>query len=131
MSGSNLNLMLIAVTQLTSTDELMMQNELGIQNSLKSSVLELAKNSFEAGLHGVVCSAQDTFEIKNHINNNFLCVTPGIRPSGTKSNDQKRIMTPNEAIKNGSNHLVIGRPITEANDPKQAYENIIKEISNV
>ncbi|MBY0518695.1 MAG: orotidine-5'-phosphate decarboxylase [Bacteriovoracaceae bacterium] len=118
---------LIAVTQLTSTSESMMQSELKISGSLMECVLDYAKLTKNNGLHGVVCSAQEAQAIKKVCGPDFLCVTPGIRPKGVVAHDQKRLMTPNEALANGADYLVVGRAITEAKDPALALENLFKE----
>ena len=118
---------LIAVTVLTSLSEEHL-NEIGIKD-LSKQVLTLAELSSECELDGVVCAATDVKAIKNKIGKDFIAVTPGIRPSDSDVNDQTRISTPLEAIKNGSDYLVIGRPITKSDDPRSALENIIQEIS--
>ena len=122
------NSLLIAVTQLTSTTELMIQKEQLIEKTMKDSVLHLAKLTHEANLNGVVCSANDVAFIKENTHSSFLCITPGIRPKGEDAHDQKRIMTPKNAISNGSDYLVIGRPITKSLNPREAFENILKDI---
>ncbi|MDH5231720.1 MAG: orotidine-5'-phosphate decarboxylase [Gammaproteobacteria bacterium] len=107
---------LIAVTVLTS----MGQNdldEIGITRSLEDQVSHLALLSQQAGLDGVVCSAQESKLLRNQVDHDFLLVTPGIRPIGSEKDDQKRIVTPEDAIKNGSDYLVVGRPITRAQQP--------------
>lgn len=115
---------LIAVTQLTSTTEEMMQNELRIAGSLIECVTSYAKLAHAAGLHGVVCSAQEAAAIKLVCGPQFLCVTPGIRPPGGEAHDQKRLMTPVDAIRAGADYLVIGRAITQAHDPAKALEEL-------
>jgi orotidine-5'-phosphate decarboxylase len=115
---------LIAVTQLTSTTEEMMQKELRISGSLIVCVTSYAKLAHNAGLHGVVCSAQEASAIKLVCGSNFLCVTPGIRPPGGDAHDQKRLMTPIDAIRAGADYLVVGRAITQANDPAHALEEL-------
>ena len=118
--------LLIAVTVLTSLSEDSL-NEVGIKD-LSEQVLRLAKLTSECDLNGVVCASTDVKAIKNRFGRDFITVTPGIRPSDSKVNDQNRISTPSEAVKNGSDYLVIGRPITESEDPTKALEKIIKEI---
>ena len=103
-------------------------NEIGLKD-LSKQVLKLAELSNECELNGVVCAPTDVKAIKNNIGNDFIAVTPGIRPSDSNVNDQTRISTPIEAIKNGSDYLVIGRPITQSDDPISALESIIQEIS--
>ncbi|WP_239254408.1 orotidine-5'-phosphate decarboxylase [Listeria ilorinensis] len=118
---------LIAVTQLTSTSESEMQQEQGIQMSLLDSVLQYSRLSYEAGLDGVVCSAFEAQAIKQTTAADFLCVTPGIRLQKGGTDDQKRVMTPSEARQNGASQIVVGRPITQAEDPAAAYEQVLKE----
>lgn len=118
---------LIAVTQLTSTTEEMMQQEQLIQKSLMESVVHYAQVSKDAGLDGVVCSAWETELIKKSTVSDFLCITPGIRPSGSVYGDQKRVATPQLAKELGSSYIVVGRPITQAEDPLKAYLEIKKQ----
>ena len=118
--------LLIAVSVLTSLSEDSL-NEVGIKD-LSAQVLRLAELTKECDLNGVVCASTDVKAIKNRFGKDFITVTPGIRPNDSKVNDQNRISTPSEAVKNGSDYLVIGRPITESEDPTKALEKIIKEI---
>lgn len=118
---------LIAVTQLTSTSEAIMQAEQNIQSSLQASVVHYAQMTADAGLDGVVCSAQEVELIRKATNEDFICLTPGIRPAGAAIGDQKRVMTPAEARAIGSSYIVVGRPITQAADPVQAYQEIFEE----
>lgn len=118
---------LIAVTQLTSTSEAQMQEFQNIQTSLQESVIHYAKKTAEAGLDGVVCSAQEVQVIKQATNPDFICLTPGIRPTGVAVGDQKRVMTPADAYQIGSDYIVVGRPITQAEDPVAAYYAIKEE----
>lgn len=118
---------LIAVTQLTSTSEEQMQSDQNIQTSLQESVVHYARLADRAGLDGVVCSAQEVGLIKEATQAGFICLTPGIRPAGSASGDQKRIMTPRQAAEIGSSYIVVGRPIIQAEDPFQAYQAIKKE----
>ncbi len=118
---------LIAVTQLTSTSEAQMQEFQNIQTSLQESVIHYAKKTAEAGLDGVVCSAQEVQVIKQATKPEFICLTPGIRPAGAAVGDQKRVMTPADAYKIGSDYIVVGRPITQAEDPVVAYHAIKDE----
>ena len=118
---------LIAVTQLTSTSERQMQDFQNIQTSLQESVIHYAKKTAEAGLDGVVCSAQEVQLIKEATNPDFICLTPGIRPAGAAVEDQKRVMTPADAYQIGSDYIVVGRPITQAEDPVAAYHAIKDE----
>lgn len=126
----NSNGILIGVTQLTSTDQQTLNQQLLIPGVLPEAVLSYARNTKEAGLAGVVCSALEVTMIKKHLGDDFKCITPGIRPKGSTSHDQKRVMTPKEAITVGSDYLVIGRAITNADSPKTAFQNIIKDITN-
>ena len=118
--------LLIAVTVLTSLSEDSL-NEVGIKD-LSEQVLRLAELTNECDLNGVVCASTDVKAIKNRFGKGFITVTPGIRPNNSKVNDQNRISTPSEAVKNGSDYLVIGRPITESENPTKALEKIIEEI---
>ena len=98
-------------------------------DNLDDQVLRLTSLAKDCGLDGVVCSSSDTASVKREFGEEFLAVTPGIRPSGSSLDDQSRVSTPSEAINNGSDYLVIGRPITGSADPKRALEEIYKEIS--
>ena len=118
---------LIAVTQLTSTSEEQMRDFQNIQTSLQESVIHYAKKTAEAGLDGVVCSAQEVKLIKEATSKDFICLTPGIRPAGAAVGDQKRVMTPADAYHIGSDYIVVGRPITQATDPVAAYHAIKDE----
>lgn len=119
----------LGVTMLTSTDEETMHRELLIENNLPLSqvVLSYATLAQKAGLNGVVCSALEVEMIKKKIGNEFITVTPGIRPKGFESDDQKRIVSPKDARKLGSDYIVVGRPITKASNPLTAYKNIKNE----
>ena len=118
--------LLIAVTLLTSLSENSIQ-EIGL-NNLSEQVLRLAKLSHECELDGVVCASSDTVIIKKEFGKEFITVTPGIRPDQSNLNDQSRVSTPSEAVKNGSDFLVIGRPIIESDDPAGALKDIYKQI---
>lgn len=115
---------IIGVTQLTSTDERQVKEEQLIQASLQQSVLHYAKLTKDAGLDGVVCSVQEAAIISEVCGPEFLKVTPGIRLPENDTQDQKRIATPEEARKEGSTHIVVGRAITGASDPRAAYKQI-------
>lgn len=119
--------LLIAVTQLTSTDEEAMKHDLLIEKPLVDVVLHYAKMTREAGLDGVVCSAQEAEGIHSVCGDDFVTVTPGIRFADSQKGDQKRVMTPAEANKIGSNYIVVGRPITQADDVVSAYERCCSE----
>ena len=119
--------LLIAVTVLTSMDAHGLR-ETGINQTPAERVLELAKLTQNSGLAGVVCSAQEAQLLKQQLGSEFILVTPGIRPAFASVGDQKRIMTPAQAIAAGSDYLVIGRPITQAEDPMHALGLIEAEI---
>ena len=118
---------LIAVTQLTSTTESTMQMEQLIPVTLIESVMNYAQVAFEAGADGVVCSALEVEAINQKLPQSFLKVTPGIRLASNDLNDQKRVTTPSIAHKLGSTHIVVGRPITQDVNPREAYDLIMKE----
>ena len=118
---------LIAVTILTSLDNDDL-SIMGIDISTKNLVSNLAKLAKESGLSGVVCSSEEIKMVRESCGNNFKIIVPGIRPEGSNKNDQKRVMTPKEAIILGADHLVIGRPITESKDPKNTVIEIVKSI---
>lgn len=119
--------LLIAVTQLTSTSEEVMQKELLISETLPDTVIKYAKNTKEAGLDGVVCSPRESEMIHQACGEEFFTITPGIRFADAKNDDQVRVTTPAEAKKLGSNFIVVGRPITRAEDPKAVYERCLSE----
>ena len=122
--------MLIAVTQLTSTDDDMLKNELLIGASMNDTILKYAENAAEAGLDGVVCSPLEAGMISDHfdkLGKEFMTVTPGIRFAGGSVDDQKRITTPRQARERGSDYIVVGRPITAAADPVAAYRRCVNE----
>ncbi|MCW8936159.1 MAG: orotidine-5'-phosphate decarboxylase [Gammaproteobacteria bacterium] len=120
--------LLIGVTVLTSMSQQDL-NELGVTNTPAEQALNLATLAQESGLHGVVCSAQEAPLMRNNLTKDFLLVSPGIRPAGSKADDQRRIMTPLDAINAGSNYLVIGRPITKSDKPIDTLRTINSEIS--
>ncbi len=119
--------MLIAVTQLTSTDEERMQKELYINRSLEETVMHYAENAKTAGLDGVVCSPLESEKVHSVCGTDFVTVTPGIRFADGDKGDQVRITTPARAKEIGSDYIVVGRPITQADDPVAAYERCIEE----
>ena len=119
--------MLIAVTQLTSTDEERMQKELYINKSLEETVMHYAQNARTAGLDGVVCSPLESERVHDACGNSFVTVTPGIRFADSEAGDQVRITTPARAREIGSDYIVVGRPITQAADPVAAYERCVEE----
>ncbi|HIW32498.1 MAG TPA: orotidine-5'-phosphate decarboxylase [Candidatus Paenibacillus intestinavium] len=118
----------IAVTQLTSTSQQVMNDEIGIAGTVEDAVLSYARLTQLAGLDGVVASPSEVIAIKNACGQAFQTITPGIRPVGAAQNDQSRIMTPSEALRQGTDYMVIGRPITAATDPRLAIESIIEEL---
>lgn len=118
---------MIAVTVLTSHDEASLAS-IGVSDNLDTEVLRLAKLTQNAGFDGIVCSPSDLGVIRTELRESFLTVTPGIRPSFAQKNDQVRIMTPKKAIQEGASYLVIGRPITQADNPMEALEKIEAEL---
>ncbi len=118
---------LLAVTQLTSTNQEQIQREQGILTSLESSVIHYAQLAQQSGLAGVVCSALEVLQIKANTAQDFICLTPGIRPVGTVMGDQKRVVTPGKAKRIGSDYIVVGRAITNAVNPYEAYTKIKNE----
>ena len=125
----NKEVLIIAVTILTSLSEEEIVQTFNSGYSLKELALNLAKLTNEAGLNGVVCSPWDASEIKKVCGKDFKTVCPGVRPKWSATNDQERIMTPKEAIMNGCDFLVIGRPITKHEDPKAAFRMILDEVN--
>ena len=119
--------MLIAVTQLTSTDQESMTNDLLINEPIDKVVMHYAHNAMEAGLDGVVCSPLEAGKVHDTCGKNFVTVTPGVRFADGEVGDQKRVMTPAQAKEIGSDYIVVGRPITAAADPVAAYERCVKE----
>lgn len=118
---------LLAVTQLTSTDEARMQQELLIGESLEQTVVHYAQNAAAAGLDGVVCSPLEAGRIHAACGAGFLTVTPGVRFAGGDAGDQKRVTTPAQARALGSDYIVVGRPITRADDPAAAWRRCCAE----
>ena len=122
--------LLIAVTVLTSMDQAAL-NEVGVSGELQDQVLRLALLTEQSGLDGVVCSAQEAPMLRSKVAQDFCLVTPGIRPATASKDDQSRIVTPADALRQGSSYLVIGRPITQAADPIKALQAIHAEISSL
>ena len=118
---------LIAVTQLTSTDQDSMENDLLIKDPIDQVVMHYASCAKDAGLDGVVCSPLEAGKVHERCGDNFVTVTPGVRFADGDMGDQKRVMTPAEAKRIGSDYIVVGRPITAAEDPVAAYERCCKE----
>ena len=119
--------MLIAVTQLTSTDQESMENDLLIKEPIDKVVMHYAHNAKLAGLDGVVCSPLEAEKVHTTCGKDFVTVTPGVRFADGDIGDQKRVMTPAEAKKIGSDYIVVGRPITAADDPVAAYNRCVNE----
>ena len=119
--------LLIAVTQLTSTDQESMENDLLIREPIDKVVMHYAANAKKAGLDGVVCSPLEAGKVHEICGDEFLTITPGVRFADGDIGDQKRVMTPAEAKKIGSDYIVVGRPITAAEDPVAAYNRCVKE----
>ncbi|MDD6919854.1 MAG: orotidine-5'-phosphate decarboxylase [Eubacteriales bacterium] len=119
--------LLIAVTQLTSTSEEVMKEDILIDRSIDDVVVSYAKNAKECGLDGVVCSAKEADMVHKHCGNDFLTVTPGIRFTDDEKGDQKRVVTPAMAKEIGSNFIVVGRSITKADNPVEAYNRCCKD----
>jgi len=119
--------LLIAVTQLTSTSQESMENDLLIKDPIDEVVMHYASNAKKAGLDGVVCSPLEAGKVHERCGSEFLTITPGVRFADGDIGDQKRVMTPAEANKIGSDYIVVGRPITAAEDPVAAYERCVAE----
>lgn len=119
--------LLIAVTQLTSTDQESMENDLLIKEPIDKVVMHYAANAKKAGLDGVVCSPLEAGKVHEICGTDFLTVTPGVRFADGDTGDQKRVMTPAQAKEIGSDYIVVGRPITAAEDPVAAYNRCISE----
>ncbi len=121
--------LVVAVTQLTSTSQNILREELLIHTSMDETILHYAKNAKEAGLDGIVCSPLEASLIKKELGSGFITVTPGIRFEGSDAEDQVRVTTPSDAGKTGTDYIVVGRPITQALDPVQAYSRCLKEFT--
>ncbi len=120
--------LILAVTILTSHDQVSL-HEIGLERSIQEQVVRLATLAAAAGIHGVVASPQEILPLRQTIDNpNFVILTPGVRPAGAALNDQKRVMTPGAAVLAGADYLVIGRPITSAENPAAAAQKISEEI---
>lgn len=117
----------IAVTQLTSTSEERMKEELLINSSINDTIVHYAKNVKKAGLDGVVCSPLEAGMVKNAVGMDFITVTPGVRFNDGEKGDQVRVTTPKKAKEIGTDFIVVGRPITQAKDPVEAYYRCVKE----
>lgn len=119
----------LGVTVLTSLDGSDLE-ALGIRDGVPAQVVRLAGMAQEAGLAGVVCSAQEVPEIRRACGDSFMLVTPGIRPAGQQAGDQKRVMTPGDAVRAGIDFIVVGRPITAADDPVAAVRSVVAEMAS-
>lgn len=119
--------LIIAVTQLTSTDQETMENEILIHEPIDEVVMKYAENVKKAGLDGVVCSPLEAGKVHERCGKDFITVTPGVRFADGDVGDQKRVMTPAQAKEIGSDYIVVGRPITQAADPVAAYERCLAE----
>ena len=119
--------LLIAVTQLTSTDQESLEQDLWIEKPMADVVMHYASNAAKAGLDGVVCSPLEAEAVHNTCGKSFLTITPGVRFADGDIGDQKRVMTPAQAKEIGSDYIVVGRPITAAPDPVAAYERCVAE----
>ena len=119
--------MLIAVTQLTSTDQESMERDILIREPIDKVVMHYAQTAKNAGLDGIVCSPLESGKVHEACGSDFVTVTPGVRFAENDSGDQKRVMTPAEAKRIGSDYIVVGRPITAAADPVAAYERCVRE----
>ena len=120
--------LLIAVTQLTSTDQERMEKELLIEKPLAEVVMHYASLARQAGLDGIVCSPLEAGKAHERCGANFLTVTPGVRFAGGDAGDQRRVTTPEKARELGSDYIVVGRPITQADDPAAAFDAIVAEL---
>lgn len=119
--------LIIAVTQLTSTDQEAMENEILIHEPIDEVVMKYAENAKKAGLDGIVCSPLEAGKVHERCGKDFITVTPGVRFADGEIGDQKRVMTPEAARKIGSDYIVVGRPITQAEDPVAAYRRCVKD----
>lgn len=122
--------LLIGVTVLTSMEQSDLAG-IGLNVAPQEQVIRLATLTKNAGLDGVVCSAQESSLLKSELGQEFKLVTPGIRPAGSEQGDQRRIMTPVDAIQSGSDYLVIGRPITQASNPAEVLKSINESLSKM
>lgn len=120
--------LLIGVTILTSLEEKMLSQELGITRPLQEEVLALSRLAKKAGLDGVVCSPKETSLLRKELGDGFILVTPGVRPPGSEAHDQRRNLTPREAFQAGANYLVVGRPITASPNPREAASQILQSL---
>ncbi len=129
-AAAHSEMLVIAVTLLTSIDADQYQ-QIGYRGELAERAVAFARMAQAAGLAGVVCSAQEAALLRSKLGDNFLLVTPGIRPAGAAVGDQKRVMTPSAAVAAGSNYLVVGRPITQATDPARVINAIQTDLNEI
>ena len=129
-AGGEKRPILLAVTILTSIDEESLHGDMLIGASVKDTVIHYAKNAADSGLDGVVCSPLEAATVHEACGSGFLTVTPGVRFADGDVGDQKRIMTPADANRAGSDYIVVGRPITAAKDPEAAYRRCIEEFTS-
>lgn len=120
--------MVLGVTALTSLNQKTLEEEVGVRRKVQTHVAKLARLAKDAGLDGVVASPREIAAIKKACGPKFIIMTPGIRPSGSSLGDQKRTMTPGEAIRAGAHYLVVGRPITQAPNPVEAARSVLQEM---
>ena len=120
---------LLGVTVLTSMDQASI-GEVGIEKKIEEEVVTLARLGKDSGLDGVVASPNETALIRKNLGKDFIIVTPGIRPAGAEKGDQKRMMTPADAVRSGADYIVVGRPVIETKDPLEAAKKIIKEMES-
>jgi len=118
----------LAITVLTSLNAEMLES-IGVSASPATQALRLANLAKAAGMYGIVCSPEETAAIRREVGEGFVLVTPGVRPAGSELGDQARTATPKQALEAGADYLVIGRPITEAEDPCNAFDDIVKQMS--
>ena len=126
----NSNLKILGVTVLTSLDKKALE-DIGYNDNAEDLVMRRVRQALDAGVDGVVASPLEAAAIRASVPDSFLVVTPGVRPTGADAGDQKRIATPSAALKSGASHLVVGRPITQADDPRAAAEAITSEIKGI
>lgn len=131
MQTANSSTQLLAITVLTSINSRELAFDLKIPLELSEYALQMAILAQESGMNGAVCSPHEVSQLRQICGKDFLLVCPGVRPSWSESGDQKRVMTPAQAIQAGANYLVIGRPITSAENPLQAWEKICDELATV
>ena len=130
IANSSSNTKILAVTLLTSLSSKELKLDLKISIELEKYALHMASLAKELGIHGAVCSPHEVYQLRQVCGEKFILVCPGVRPSWSQAKDQQRIMQPKQALKAGADYLVIGRPITMANNPTEAWSRIINDIKN-